>query len=178
MALPDNFQFNIGNAITWGDSGAAGVTSGAWLSFNALASAAGQMGQSMDLGSLFAMDWACILAVEAGGTAPASGTIAEAYLAFSYNNSWWPGFVSGANAAYPVTVDQNKRMLGTPVNIVTAVNTSNTLFVQAPTVFTPLGRYVSPVVVNLLGTIVRSYAAPSSGNSRLILYPLQGTVQD
>lgn len=176
MALPDGIFYQQGTVITWGDSGAAGVSSGAWLSLNNLADNAGRMGQAMDLGATFAIDYAVTLAIEAG-TAPASGTRAELYLAFSHQNSFFPGMVTGMDAAYPATVDQNKRMLGNPHVILSAVNTGNFTFIQAPAVVTPTGRYVAPVVVNLLGQVVRNTTA-ASNNSRVVMTPLQHTVTD
>jgi hypothetical protein len=176
MALPDSFKYQQGTPITWGDSGALGVTSGAWLSLNNLASATGRMGQAVDLGALFDQDYGCLVSIDAG-TAPASGTSVEVYLAFSHQNSPWPAMVTGLDAAYPVNVDQNKRMLGMPISIVSAVNTGTFTFVQQPTLFTPLGRYVTPVVINLLGQAFRNTTA-ASHNSRVTIYPLTGTMQD
>lgn len=171
MALPDDVIFVQDASITWGDSGALGVSSGAWLSLNNLASAAGRMGAAINLSPQFPMEAMVQLIVDVG-TAPASGTTAELYLAWSSSNSNFPGFVTGADAAYPATVDQNKRQLGNPVSILTAVNTGTISQVQAPVITAVLGQWVAPVTINLLGQTFRNTTA-ASNNSRVIFTPLR-----
>lgn len=174
MALPDYFKYELGTAIVWGEAGASGVT--ATLSLDALASAGGRMGAAVDLGAvqedLIAMLW-----VETG-TAPVAAVTVELYFAWSHDNSNWPGKVTGSDAAYPATIADNKRQLGPPSIILVATADANTVLKQNSDVIVPKGRYVAPVVVNLLGQAFRDEATATNNDSRVILVPRRYLVQD
>lgn len=176
MALPDYLKAGIGTAVVWGEAGGAGVTK--TLSLDFLASAAGRMGASADLGAAWDDEWVVELRVETG-TAPAAGTTwVELYLAYSLDNLKWPGKVTGSDAAYPATVANNKLQLGPPVSVLVATADANTELVQNAVIFRPAARYIVPVVVNLLGQAFRDQATASNNLSRVIIYPRQLSVAD
>ncbi|HXH12337.1 MAG TPA: hypothetical protein VNP04_21535 [Alphaproteobacteria bacterium] len=169
MALPDSEKRSLGTSVVWGGAGGTGVT--ATLSLNALADNAGRMGASVDLGADFEEEHLLEVHVETG-TAPTAGTTVEVYLAWSRNNTDWPGKVTGADAAYPATVDANKKQLGSPAAILVATADGNTVLKQNAVVVRARGRYVAPVVVNKLGQAFRNEATASDNDSRVILTPL------
>ena len=161
------FLRELGTSIVWGEASGSGVTN--TLSLDALANGSGRMGAAVDLGANWAEEYILEFRVETG-TAPTAGTIAECYLAFSLDNSNWPGKVTGSDAAYPTTVADNKKQLGTPyVLIATADGT--TILKQKQWIIRPVGRYVAPVVVNSLGQAFRDEATASNNDSRVILTP-------
>jgi len=175
MALPDYFKIEQGTAIVWGESGGSGVTN--TLSLDALADAAGRMGAAVDLGAVFDEEYMVILVAETG-TAPTAGKTVELYMASSHNNTNWPGKVTGSDAAYPATVADNKKQLGTPVSILIATADANTILRQQPEIWRPPARYVAPVVVNLLGQSFRDETTASDNDSRVILVPRRLLVQE
>lgn len=175
MALPDYFKFGQSTAIVWGEAGGTDVTN--TLSLDGLANGAGRMGDKVDLGPLFDQNYLVMLWVETG-TAPTAGNLVELYLAWSYDKTNWPGKVTGSDAAYPATVSANKLQLGLPVVTLKATNDANTLLEQNVVVIRPASRYVTPVVVNLLGQAFRDEATASNNDSRVILVPLQSSIQD
>lgn len=179
MALPDYLKFEQGTAIIWGEAGATGgsLTVTDTLSLDGLANAAGRMGESVDLGSTWDQDYIAILIVETG-TAPTAGNTVELYLAWSFDNTNWPGKVTGSDAAYPSTVANNKLQLGLPVSVLIATNDSNTVLKQNGVVFRPKSRYVTPVVVNLLGQAFRDETTATDNDSRVVLVPLRSLIQD
>jgi hypothetical protein len=170
MALPDYLKAEQGTSIIWGESGGSGVTN--TLSLDALANGSGRMSASVDLGSVFEDEYVLEVRVETG-TAPTAGTTVEVYLAYSTDNSNWPGKVTGSDAAYPTTVANNKLQLGLPASILVATNDSNTTLKQNGVIVRPAGRYVVAVVVNLLGQAFRDEATASNNDSRVILTPLR-----
>lgn len=175
MALPDYFKIEQGTAVIWGESGGSGVTK--TLSLDALANGSGRMGASADLGATWDEEYAVYLEVETG-TAPTAGNTVELYLACSYDNALWPGKVTGSDAAYPTTVVDNKKQLGVPAAILIASADANTVLVQGPTIWRPQARYVTPVVVNLLGQAVRDQTTNSNNGSRVILVPRRYLIQE
>jgi hypothetical protein len=175
MALPDYFKREQGTAIVWGEAGGSGVT--ATLSLNNLANNAGRMGAAVDLGAVFDEEYACIVVAETG-TAPAAGTWVEVYLAWSQDNTNWPGKVTGSDAAYPATVDDNKKQLGAPAGILTATADTNTILRQNPVIVRARTRYVTPVMINKLGQSIRNQGTPSDNGSRVVLVPLRNLIQD
>lgn len=179
MALPDSFKQAQGTAVIWGESGATGIslTVTKTLSLDALADAAGRMGASADLGALWDREYLLWLIVETG-TAPTAGNVVELYMACSPDNTNWPGKVTGSDAAYPTTVANNKKQLGAPACILVATNDGTTVLVQQPVIWRPSGRYVAPVVVNLLGQAFRDEATAANNDSRVVLYPLLSTIED
>jgi hypothetical protein len=178
MALPDYFKFELGTAVVWGEAGATGAaTVTNTLSLDALADAGGRMGAAVDLGAAFDQLYLGMLWVETG-TAPTAGKTVEAYFAFSHDNTTWPGKVTGSDAAYPATISANKLQLGNPDIILIATADTNTILRQAPVIIRPRGRYIAPVVVNLLGQAFRDEATASNNDSRVILVPLRTLIQD
>ena len=135
------------------------------------------MGNYKDLGATWDQDQIVCLAIETG-TAPAAGTTVELYLAFSYDNTYWPGKVTGSDAAYPATIADNKKQLGNPAVILVATADTNTVLKQQCNIVRPAGRYVTPVIVNLLGQAIRDETTATDNDSRVILIPLQTTVVD
>lgn len=179
MALPDFIKQELGTPIIWGEAGATGIslTVTKTLSLDALANAAGRMGASADLGAQWDRDYLVQLIVETG-TAPAAGVTAELYLAWSHDNTNWPGKVSGSDAAYPTTVADNKKQLGNPAAILVATADANTVLKQNPNKIRALARYVAPVVVNLLGQAIRDETTATDNDSRVVLTPLLTRIQD
>lgn len=179
MALPDYFKYALGTPVIWGEAGATGgsLTVTNTLSLDALANAAGRMGASVDLGATWDREYLLYLIVETG-TAPTAGLTVECYLAYSHDNTNWPGKVTGSDAAYPTTVADNKRQLGFPSNILIASADANTVLKQQATVVRARGRYVAPVVVNLLGQALRDEATATNNDSRVVLVPIVSQVVD
>lgn len=175
MALPDYFKIEQGTAVIWGEAGGSGVTN--TLSLDALADAAGRMGAAVDLGAQWDEEYYVEFRVETG-TAPTAGNTAELYLATSYDNTNWPGKVTGSDAAYPATVANNKKQLGAPVAILVATNDGNTVLIQQGVIWRPQARYVAPVVINLLGQAFRDEATASNNDSRVIIVPRRSLIQD
>jgi len=176
MALPDFFTCQQGTAIIWGESGASGVT--ATLSLDALASTKARMGASVDLGANWHRTYLVTFIVETG-TAPTAALTADLYLACSYNNSTWPGGVTGSDAAYKDGEEAEwLKQLGGMASQLVATNDGNTVQVQQPRLWTPKGRYVTPVVHNQLGTAFRDEATATDNGSRVILIPIIENVQD
>lgn len=175
MALPDTEKRSLGTSTVWGEAGGTGVT--ATLSLNALANNAGRMGASVDLGADFDSEYLLEVYIETG-TAPTAGTFVEVYLAWSRNGTDWPGKVTGSDAAYPVTVDDNKKQLGSPSAILIATADANTVLKQQAVLVQAKGRYVAPVVVNKLGQAFRSETPASNHDSRVILTPLIRKIVD
>jgi len=179
MALPDFIKQEFGTPIIWGEAGATGISLivTKTLSLDGLASAGGRMGAVADLGAQWDQDYLVQLIVETG-TAPAAGATVELYLAWSHDNTNWPGKVSGADAAYPTTVADNKKQLGNPASILVAAADTNTVTKQQPNIIRALARYVAPVVVNLLGQAIRDETTATDNDSRVVLTPLISRVQD
>lgn len=179
MALPDYFKFALGTPIIWGEAGATGgsLTVTNTLSLDALANGSGRMGAAVDLGA----DWDGLyllqLIVETG-TAPTVGLTAECYLAWSHDNTNWPGKVTGSDAAYPTTVADNKRQLSFPATVLIATADANTVLKQEAVLIPAKARYVAPVVVNLLGVSFRDEATATNNDSRVVLTPLINKVVD
>lgn len=175
MALPDIFKQALGTAVVWGTASGSGVTN--TITLDALADAAGRMGAAVDLGALWRKWYALMLWVETG-TAPTAGLTVELYMACSHDNSNWPGKVTGSDAAYPTTVAANKKQLGNPVSILVATADGTTQLKQAPVLWRPTGRYVTPVVINLLGQAFRDETTAADNDSRVIMVPIESSIED
>lgn len=176
MALPDSFQFSLGTPVIWGESGGSGVTN--TLSLDALADGSARMGASADLGANFNQLYLVQFRVETG-TAPAAGTKADLYFACSFDNTTFPGGVSGSDAAWPA--DGNEDEWAVQLEYITsliATNDGTTVQVAPAVLWMPKGRYVAPVVDNNLGQAFRDEATASNNDSRVILYPLNSVVVD
>lgn len=176
MALPDSFVFGQGTPIIWGEAGAGGVTN--TLTFEALADGSGRMGASADLGATFAQLYRVELRIETG-TAPTAGNRLDLYFASSYDNSVWPGGVTGSDAAWPA--DGNEDEWAVQLEYITsliATNDADTVQVAPAVIWIPKGRYVVPVVDNNLGQAVRDEATATNNGSRVILVPINSTIAD
>jgi len=175
MALPDYFKLEHGTALIFGENGGSGVTNA--IAWDALANGSGRMSASFDLGAQWDQEWAFWATVETG-TAPAAGAIVEYYIAWSYNGTVWPGKVTGSEAAYPTTVADNKKQLGTPVHVLVATADANTAITQNVRRFFPPARYGVLVPINLLGQAFRDQATASNNLSRAYMVPSRFLQQD
>jgi hypothetical protein len=171
--MPTYFLRELGTSIVWGEASGVGVTNA--FSLDALADGAGRMGPFVDLGVSWADEHVLELRIETG-TAPSAGKTTELYLAFSVDSSNWPGKVTGSDAAYPATVADNKKLLGVPACVLCATADGTTILRQAPVLIRPRGRYVAPVLINVLGVAFRDEATNSNNDSRVILTPLRSLV--
>ena len=170
MALPDSFKVSQGTAIIWGEAGASGVTH--TLSFDALGNGSAIQGGSADLGADWDRDYAVYLIIETG-TAPTAGNTVDLYLISSRDGSEWPAKVTGTAGSYTLgTSDANLRQAGPAVTSLVATADANTVLVQAPVVWRPIGRYVAPIADNNLGVAVRDETTATDNASRVILIPL------
>jgi hypothetical protein len=168
--LPDSFKVSQGTAIIWGEAGASGVTH--TLSFDALGNGSAIQGASADLGSDWDRDYAVYLIVETG-TAPTAGNTVDLYLVNSRDGSEWPAKVTGTAGSYTLgTSDANLRQAGPAVTSLVATADANTVLIQAPVVWRPIGRYVAPIADNNLGVAVRDETTATDNASRVILVPL------
>jgi len=177
MALPDTFKVVPGTAVIWGEAGAAGVTH--TLSLDALADGTARMGAVADLGASWDMDYSVMLVVETG-TAPTVGTRVDLYLPCTHSTSYYPGGVTGSDAAWPADSNEDEwaLQLGAPACSLIATADGNVTQVQAPVIWRPSGRYVVPVVDNNLGQAIRDQATAANNTSRVILIPLALQVVD
>ena len=163
-------NYQLGTPIIWGENGATGVTNN-W-SVNGLASTSARMGAYADLGASFAQFYLAWLEVETG-TAPSAGALFEAWLAWSYTTTKFPGKVDGTDAGYTVgTSDANLKQLGDPTVVLIATPDGNTELRQQSKLLVPRGRYVAPVLRNASSQAVRNTTPASSNKTRLLLYPV------
>ena len=170
MALPDSFKVSQGTAIVWGEAGASGVTHA--LSFDALGNGSAIQGASADLTENWDRDYAVYLIIETG-TAPTAGNTVDLYLVNSRDGSEWPAKVTGTAGSYTLgTSDANLRQAGPAVTSLVATADANTVLIQAPVVWRPIGRYVAPIADNNLGVAVRDETTATDNASRVILIPL------
>lgn len=170
-----------GAALVWGQSGGTSSASGPSvaysISINAMANGSGAQGTYADLGAAYDQEYNVWLQVEMG-LIPTIGSVAELYLANSFDGTIWPGLVVGTATTYPATVANNKRQLGPPVVQLVAVGISSTVQRQQPVVWRPAARYVAPVLVNLLGPTIANQATASDNGFRIILEPRRMKEQD
>lgn len=176
-ALPDYFTYALGTAVIWGEAGASGVT--ATLSFDALASGSARMGAAVDLGAAWDQEQVCQAKIESG-TAPTAGLPIDVYLAWSYDNSLWPGGVTGSDGAWPADGNEDEwaQQLGPPSLSVMSTNDTNTVQVQQPVSVLPVARYVATVVDNNWDQAIRDEATATNNDSRVYLIPRRSLVQD
>jgi len=166
-------------AVVWGESGGTimGLSVTKTLSLDALANGSSRMGASHDLGADWHQEWIAILCVETG-TAPTAGNAAHAYMSESIDGSTWPGKVTGSDAAYPTTVVDNLKQLGVPITSLLTSNDSNTVLQQLGQIYTPLSRYIAPVIYNAMGQAFRDEVTASNNGSGLILVPAKEYYSD
>ena len=177
MALPDYVKIEPGTAIIWGEAGASGVT--LTLSLDALADGTARMGAVADLGATWDEEYSVMLVVETG-TAPTAGNRVDLYLPCTHSASYYPGGVTGSDAAWPADSNEDEwaLQLGAPACSLIATNDGNVTQVQAPVIWRPSGRYVVPVVDNNLGQAFRDQATANNNTSRVILIPRRLLIQD
>jgi hypothetical protein len=150
-----------GTAITWKDP--AFGTAFKDLTLANLASSAGRMGEFADLGAKFAPRFAVEMCIVNATAAPTAGRIVELYWAASTGTSTFPGQATGADAAYPATVANNKLQLQLIGFFVCANTTSNAAQNQTLE-FSPPSRYGCPVVVNMTDQALNTLAGTDSGH--------------
>ena len=75
-----------------------------------IANNTGRMSATIDLGEKFAKRYQ-VEVISKLASAPDAGLGIEIYWATSKDGSVWPGKVTGSDAAYPSTVDDNKKQL-------------------------------------------------------------------
>jgi hypothetical protein len=181
MALPDFFTIAQGTPVIWGEAGATGISLSVTktLTFEALAAGSARMGASADLGANWYREYLVILIIESG-TAPTAGGAIDLYFACSHDNTNWPGGVTGSDGAWPADGNEDEwaKQLGVPVTSLIATNDANTVQVQNAVIWRPSGRYVAPVVDNNWDQAVRDEATATNNDSRVVLIPLQDTVQE
>ena len=176
MALPDYLKYEHGTAVIWGENLATGVTK--VFAFDALGIDTGKMGASADLGATWDQEHYVQLIIETG-TAPTAGGTVECWMACSYDNTTWPGQVTGSAGAWPTTgtAAAVKLQLEFVCQLV-ATNDANTIQKQAPVLWRPSGRYIAPVIINRMSQTVRDETTATDNDSRLIVVPVRSLIQD
>lgn len=134
-----DFYLKQGTEIVWtpGGTNALGLTS--------LANGAGRMGAKVDLGANFTELYSARLTCKLAST-PTAGNRIRIALAFSHDNTKFPGGVTGSDAAYTDTdlLRQLVELRSMPVDNSTA---SQVIIVMTRA----LGRYVAPVIFDESG---------------------------
>ena len=113
-----------------------------------------------DLGDPCDMEYVFALFIDAN-VAPTEDNVAEMYLAFSPDNSNWPGGVSGSDAVFAGKKEQLVKLRP----FLTQNTTDNQMMILGRV--RPSARYVVPVVINTLGQ-----ALAAAGNSYVIAWPV------
>jgi len=177
MALPDYFKIAQGTSIVWGEAGASGVTH--TLTFEALASGSGRMGAKADLGANWDEEYILIVWIESG-TAPTAGGSVDVYLAWSHDDTNFPGGVSGSDGAWPADGNEDEwaLQLGVPAISLIATNDGTTIQRQNARIIRPVSRYVAPVVDNNWSQAFRDETTATDNDARIILMPRQLFIQD
>ena len=135
-----------------------------------IANNTGWMSDSIDLGENFADRYAVELQSELQ-VAPDAGLGIEVYWATSKDDSVWPGKVTGSDAAYPATVDDNKKQL----TLLGSLICHNTTDAQIKTLgLRPIGRYGVIVWVNKTEQTLTNVAA----DHIVTLTPIVPEIQD
>ena len=166
MALPDFAKIEHGNIVQWIAAGTPALT------LTSLAINAGRMGEAVDLGAQWDEEQAVWLVAQ-WDIAPTAGGVLAAYLASSNDGATWPGRVTGADAAYPSVVGDNRAQLGNAaVRLVTVGDTVQQ--VQQPVIWRPPSRHVAPVVIN---DTDQALSATGSA-SYMLMIPRRLLVQD
>lgn len=166
-------------AIVWGTASAAimGLTVTKNMSVNALAQGSARMGVYADLGADWHQEWLLWLAIETG-TANTAGNAAHAYMAETFDTTYWPGKVDGTDAAYPTTVVDNLKMLGPPITSLIVNADANTVLIQNPVLYVPAARYIAPVIYNNMGNAIRNEGTASNNNSGIVLIAAKNYFSD
>lgn len=148
--MPNEILEKQGTAIAIKESGGTVV-----FTPKNIANNTGRMSASIDLGAKFADRYAveCQSKLQ---VAPTAGLGIEVHWATSKDNAVWPGKVTGSDAAYPATIDDNKKQLG-QLGSLTCHNTTDA---QIKTLgLRPIGRYGVIVWINKTGQALTNVAA-------------------
>lgn len=177
MALPDYIANAQGTAVVWGEAGASGVTN--TITLDALAAGSARMGASVDLGANYDQEYILEALIEAG-TAPTAGLPIDVYLAWSADNTVWPGGVTGSDAAWPSDGNEDEwaKQLGRPAISVISTNDGNVVQTQNPVVIRARARYVTVVVDNNWDQAIRDEATATNNDSRIKLTPKRTAIID
>lgn len=176
MALPDYFKVEQGTAIIWGEAGASGVTH--TLSFDGLANGSAIQGDYADLGADWDQ-WYIVYPRVETGTAPTAQNTVDFYLVSNYQTTDWPAKMTGSAGSYTLgTSDANLRQAGPATVSLIATADADTVLIQAPVLWRPLGRYVAPIADNNLGQAIRDEATATNNGSRLIIIPYREFIKD
>ena len=178
MALPDILQYSYGTPIIWGPSGGTSPSVTHTMSVDGLANGSAWQGNYADLGADWDVEYEVYLHVETG-TAPTAGNTADVYLVCTWDTNYWPAKVTGSDGSYTLgTSDANLKQAGSVVQSLIVTNDANTELRQAPVIWKPKGRYVTPILDNNLGQAIRDEATNSNNNTRIILVPRRLRIND
>jgi hypothetical protein len=87
--------------------------------------------------------------------------------------------MTGSAGAYTLgTGDANLRQAGPAAVSLQATADLDTVLIQAPVLWRPLGRYVAPIVDNNLGQAIKDQATASNNGSRLIIIPYREFIKE
>jgi len=140
------------------------------LTLDSLANNAGRMGGAIDLGDNYPRICAIQLTVKCQ-SAPTAGNTLEVYWAASADGTTWPGKVTGNDAVYPATVNDNKKQL---LFIGCLPVTADISLQKMFWAFSPPARYGVPVIVNLAG---QSLTNTNPSDHSLKLTPIYSQIQ-
>lgn len=119
-----------------------------------IANNAARMSASIDLGEKFARRYHVLLESKLQ-IAPTAGLSIEVFWAGSPDSTKWPGKVTGSDAAYPATIDDNKKQL-TPIGTITVHSSTDAQIDSCA--LSPLTRYGVIVWVNKTGKTLTNTA--------------------
>lgn len=176
MALPDTIKTVPGTPIVCGQPGASGVTVN--LTLNGLADGTARMSAVIDFGASWDTDYSVMVVVEPT-SAPTAGTRVDVYIPCTHSTSYYPGGVTGSDAAWPGDSNEDEwaLQLGAPAASLIATNDA-TVQVQAAVLWRPAGRYGVVVFDNNLGVALKTDGTPADNKSRVIIVPLATQVVD
>lgn len=143
------------------------------ITLTSLADAAARMSASADLGAKTSQRWSLRLECEIDA-APTAGEEVEVYLAFSDDNSKWPGGVTGSDAAYKGGEEAEwAKQLIFLGSLFVANDTDGVDQVAIISTFMPLARYVVVVIKNESGQAF----SETAGDHIVTLIPMTDEIQ-
>jgi hypothetical protein len=87
--------------------------------------------------------------------------------------------MTGSAGAYTLgTSDANLRQAGPAAASLVATADADTVLIQAPVLWRPLGRYVAPIADNNLGQAIRDEGTATNNGSRLIIIPYREFIKE
>lgn len=166
-----------GTPIVFGEAGASGVTK--TLSLDGLAAGSARMSASFDLGA-DVPDEVIVEARMESGSAPTAGGAIDVYIAWSSDNSNWPGGVTGSDGAWPSDGNEDEwaKQLGPPVLSVIASNDGTTIQRQGPRRIPAKARYGVVVVDNNWDQALRDETTATDNDSRVVITPFDTVAVD